>query len=207
MARHAIDFALDLARMPALARTSVAPVVPPDVVELMRIAAGHPQACQTAAQETGEQAPVLVAAARFYLQQTLFRPEADCYRILGINPATPRATARSHMRWLLQWLHPDRNNTWDAVYAERVLKAWHEVSASQQPPVTLNGTRTAPSQNGRRAAAAIRLPWIEQPIRHPHGRNRGSYRTLFLWIMPTGLAFVFLALWTAAYYFAPEHLR
>ena len=35
------------------------------------------------------------------------------------------------MRWLLKWLHPDHNhNSWDAVYAERVLKAWREVSAA-----------------------------------------------------------------------------
>ena len=76
----------------------------------------------------------MIEASRFYLQQVLFRPDADCYRILGIEPTASRATARSHMRWLLQWLHPDRNhNSWDAVYAERVLKAWREVSASDGP--------------------------------------------------------------------------
>src|SRR6478672_2752365 len=125
MAQHAIDLALDLARMPALARTSVVPALPPNIIELMRIAAASPEACEAAVARTGEPATVVVEAARFYLQQVLFRPEADCYRILGIEPATSRATARSHMRWLLEWLHPDRNgNSWDAIYAERVLRAW-----------------------------------------------------------------------------------
>ena len=100
----------------------------------MRIAAASPEACEAAVEKTGEPTTVVIEAARFYLQQVLFRPEADCYRILGIEPTASRATARSHMRWLLQWLHPDRNsNSWDAVYAERVLNAWREVSASDGP--------------------------------------------------------------------------
>src|SRR6516162_3810517 len=136
---HVIELALDLARMPALARSSVAPPLPPNIIELMRIAAASPEACEAAAAQTGEPSLVLIEAARFYLQQVLFRPDADCYRILGIKPATSRATAREHMRWLLEWLHPDRNNnSWDAVYAERVLKAWREVSAA-------NGSAIKPS--------------------------------------------------------------
>ena len=136
---HVINLALDLARMPTLARSSVVPPLPPNIIELMRIAAASPEACQAAVAQTGEPRHVLIEAARFYLQQVLFRPDADCYRILGIRPAASRATAREHMRWLLEWLHPDRNNkSWDAVYAERVLKAWREVSAA-------NGSAAKPS--------------------------------------------------------------
>src|SRR5215469_18277709 len=128
---HVIELALDLARMPALARRSVV-ALPPNVIELMRIAAANPEACRDAVAQTGEPRHVVIEAARFYLQQVLFRPDADCYRILGIQPTASRATAREHMRWLLEWLHPDRNNnnSWDVVYAERVLKAWREVSAA-----------------------------------------------------------------------------
>src|SRR6516165_9674842 len=127
---HVIELAVDLARMPALARTSAVPPLPPNIIELMRIAAASPEACQIAAAKTGEPIAVLIEAARFYLQQVLFRADADCYRILGIEPTASRATARDHMRWLMEWLHPDRNNnSWDGVYAERVLKAWREVSA------------------------------------------------------------------------------
>src|SRR5262249_26263590 len=131
---HVVQLALDLARMPTLARTSVLSPLPPNIVELIRIGPASPKACKAAITKTGEPATVLIEAARFYLQQVLFRPEADCYRILGIEPTASRATARSHMRWLLQWLHPDRNgNSWDAVYAERVLRAWREVSANNGP--------------------------------------------------------------------------
>src|SRR5512143_330856 len=96
---HVIELAFDLARMPALARASVLPALPPNIVELMRIAAASPEACEAAVAKTGEPKPVVIEAARFYLQQMLFRPEADCYRILGIEPGAPRTTARNHMRW------------------------------------------------------------------------------------------------------------
>ena len=157
MARgHVIEYALDFARMPALARSSVAPTLPPNIVELMRIAAGLPEACEAAVATSGVAAPVVIEAARFYLQQALFRPEADCYRILGIDPGASRATARNHMRWLLEWLHPDRNNnSWDAVYAERVLKAWREVSASQGSAGELSILAARPRSSGRRRKGRI----------------------------------------------------
>src|SRR6516162_3776526 len=150
---HVIELALDLARMPALARRSAVPPLPPNLVDLMRIAAGSPEACRAAVAQTGEPRHVLIESARFYLQQVLFRPDADCYRILGVEPTTSRAMAREHMRWLLEWLHPDRNNnnnSWDTVYAERVLKAWREVSngAAAKPNVAL--VRASSNQNKKR---------------------------------------------------------
>src|SRR6266849_7394317 len=150
---HAIDFALDLTQMPALARSSVAPGLPSNILELMRIAATCPEACEAAVARTGEPAPALIEAARFYLQQVLFRPEADSYRILGIEPAASRETARDHMRWLLEWLHPDRNNnSWDAVYAERVLKAWRELFAFHGPAAKPTGSRAGASSNMKKKA-------------------------------------------------------
>ena len=192
---HVIDLALDLARMPTLARTSMLPAIPPDIVELMRIAAASPEACQAAVAQTGEPVSVVIEASRFYLQQVLFRPDADCYRILGIEPTTPRETARSHMRWLLQWLHPDRNNnSWDAIYAERVLKAWREVSASEKPA---NPNYSFVSSKKRVGVAAIRVPWIKQPIKRRSLTIQSSYRGFIIWVVPTGLMIIFLALWSA----------
>ncbi|MGB6937487.1 MAG: hypothetical protein WBE14_12500 [Xanthobacteraceae bacterium] len=194
---HVIELALDLARMPALARSSVVPPLPPNIIELIRIAAASPEACQAAVAQTGEPAAVVIEAARFYLQQVLFRPDADCYRILGIKPAASRATARDHMRWLQEWLHPDRNNnSWDAVYAERVLRAWREVSAGNgstvkpTPPVA----HVSSNKRKKRRSQAIRLPWIERPV---EGRSLAiPYRAFILLAVPTGLVIIFLAWWS-----------
>src|SRR6516165_6961366 len=193
---HVIELALDLARMPALARRPVVPPLSPNIIELMRIAAASPEACRDAVAQTGEPRHVVIEAARFYLQQVLFRPDADCYRILGIQPAASRATAREHMRWLLEWLHPDRNtnnNGWDTVYAERVLKAWREVSAANGAPKP--SFAVASAQTRKRRGPATRLPWIERPVQ---GRSLANpYRTFVLWAVSTGVVIIVLALWSA----------
>ena len=197
---HVINLALDLARMPILARSSVVPPLPPNIIELLRIAAAAPEACQAAVAQTGEPRHVLIEAARFYLQQVLFRPDADCYRILGIRPAASRATAREHMRWLLEWLHPDRNNkSWDAVYAERVLKAWREVSAANGSAAKPSSTLAAVSLNQKKMkrSPASRLPWIERPVAYQSLVMRNPYRTFVLWAVPTGVVIIVLALWSA----------
>jgi hypothetical protein len=194
---HVIELALDLARMPALARSSVVPPLPPNVIELLRIAARSPEACQAAMAQTGEPRQVLIEAARFYLQQVLFRPDADCYRILGIQPAASRATAREHMRWLLEWLHPDRNNnSWDGVYAERVLQAWREVSRANGS-ATFALARTSSNATIKRRSRANRLPWIEGRVQGRSLAMRNPYRTFVLWAVPTGVVIIVLALWSA----------
>ena len=194
--RHVIEFALDLARMPALGRATVVPVLPPNILELMRIAAACPEACEAAVGETGEPRAVLIEAARFYLQQVLFRPEADSFRILGIEPSTSRATARNHMRWLLEWLHPDRNNdSLDAVYAERVLKAWREVSATPGPAARRNESRSAiPWNTKKRTVEVVSLPWIAHTIERRHPIMRDS--RFILWAIPAGLLVVLLGWWS-----------
>jgi hypothetical protein len=191
---HVIDLALDLARMPTLARSSGAPAIPANIVELMRIAAGSPEACEAAVARTGEPTRVVIDAARFYLQQVLLRPDADCYRVLGIAPTASRATARDHMRWLLEWLHPDRNsNSWDAVYAERVLKAWREVSTSDGRVTQPSNTRAHRKKGGH--VNEVWVPWIEHSVKRRSVTIRIPYR--ILWAVPTGLVIVFLALWSA----------
>ena len=122
-----IESALDLMRLPTLAR-SLPRQIPPDVLEVMQIAAASPDACRVAEVRTGVPAHVLTEAAQFYLLQLLFRSDADAYHVLGLSPGAPRELARSHLRWLMLWLHPDRNERLEAIYTERVLKAWQQIS-------------------------------------------------------------------------------
>ena|SRR5262249_43177130 len=162
-----IALALDLARMPALAHSIEKPPLPTDIFEIMRIAAGSPEICQSASQVTGQPPAVLIEAARFYLQQMLLRPDADSYRVLGLPPGASRELARRHMRCLLQWLHPDVNRDWDSVYAQRVLKAWREVSADIDSSRAPNSRSHVLAGPGSRASVnsgpRIRMPWIKKP--------------------------------------------
>src|SRR5262245_20414374 len=171
-----IDLALDLARMPALAKTLATPQLPADIYDVMQIAAGSPEACQWAAEGTGQPAGVLTDAARFYLQSVLLRDDADPYRVLGLAPGASREMARRHLGCLLQWLHPDVNTDWDSVYAGRVLKAWREISAnadSSRPLDSRSHLLGEPRVNSR---ATMRMPWIKKSRHktnaHPRQRAR-----------------------------------
>jgi hypothetical protein len=132
---RAIDIALDVARMPRLARVLARRPLPPDILEVIRVA-GSEDACHAAAVALRRPAHQLRHAARFYLQQVMLHPEADAFRVLGLRPGATRVEARIHLRWLLMWLHPDHNGDWEAPYAARVLAAWRELSAAmpQKPP-------------------------------------------------------------------------
>ncbi|HVZ52616.1 MAG TPA: hypothetical protein VG986_11660 [Pseudolabrys sp.] len=197
--RHVIEAALDFARMPALARNAVWPPIPRDILEVMRIAAAAPDACREAASVTGETPDALIEAARFYLQQSLLRPDADAYRVLGLEPGAARVTAREHMGWLLQWLHPDHNGELEAVYAERVLKAWREVSASFGPGET-HDPFADPARRRPARDTKFRLPWIKRPVKASGHRGQVVYVTAASWAIP-GLVLVVLALWSVAYFF------
>ncbi len=191
---HAVELALDLARMPALVRNAAKLPIPQDVIEVMQIAARSTTACQNAVVATGEPEAVLVEAARFYLQQLLFQPDADCYRVLGVKPGASRATVRNHMRWLMLWLHPDRNNELDAIYAERVLKAWREI-AKQRVPVHFTG---AQNKSLHRTTQSF-PPWIKYPTSQPQ-RGIGFLRRVGLWKASIGLV-LFVVILAVLYYF------
>lgn len=171
--QRAIDMALDLSRMPAFAHSMSASPLPNGMLEVICIAAEAPDACRAASSATGMPEQDLVEAARFYLQQVLFRPGADCYRILGLRQGDTRESARLHMSWLLQWLHPDRNGGWDAVYAKQVVTAWREFSngadASPNGPPARN-----PSRRRSQRRYPIRVPLIERPREKVLGHSGAS---------------------------------
>jgi hypothetical protein len=159
---HGIELALDLARMPSLARADVQAPIPANILEIIGIAAENEQACESAAVLTGEPIAILVESARFYLQYLLFRPDADCYRILGVRPGASKATARTHMRLLMKWLHPDRNDGIYAVYAQRVMRAWREFAGAENAVVPLEQSATARA-NFYGGRSSRRVPWIKIP--------------------------------------------
>ena len=89
---------------------------------------------------------------------------------------------REHMRWLLEWLHPDRNSSdWESVYAERVIEAWREAKAGVLPD-TAHPPSAAPepdpspgSQTSRRRLRAP-IRWIPVPLDPPPRRFRATIR-------------------------------
>jgi hypothetical protein len=194
MGRRGIDMALDLSRMPTLARACGTMPIPGDIVEALEIAAGDEAACRRAALAAGTSQDVVIEAVRFYLQHLLFPREADCYRVLGLAPGASRGTARLHMKLLLKWLHPDRNNGLESVYAERVIEAWRKLSDRPGQAAAAAASVATPSRPRMRS----RLPLLEVHVlpRRRAGSNGLTLLTAGLLVLIVGAS--------ATYYFAPR---
>ena len=107
--------------------------LPEDTGQIIRIAAGESAAIENAVELTDERAETLIDACIFYLQQMLFGTNADSYRVLGLSRDAPQEQLREHYRWLMRWLHPDRNpDGWEVVYADRVNAAWQDLKTAER---------------------------------------------------------------------------
>lgn len=172
----ALNYAIDLMRFPRFAASFVAAPVPSDVLQVMRIAASAEE-CQSTASEVGIPPETLQWAARLYLKSVLFHEEADCYRILGVTPETPHTAVRQHLFFLLSWLHPDRNKSWDVAYLGRVVSAWQEISriGPSSCPASSSNLLSPPRRR-------FRLPWIAIPVAAGSRSHRHWPAWLFLLI-------------------------
>lgn len=180
--------ALDLARAPVLAEAMRRqPLLPSsDMLVLLRIAGGCPDASRKAVEATGESLEHIEMAVVLYLKQVLLFPDADSYRVLGVEPHTPQETVREHLHWIMRWLHPDRNrNSWESVFATRVLSAWEDLKSprkrenydrSRNIPVVPPSHRMSSQKNMRRAG----IPWIAAPVAQRSQPGRVWFRLLVL---------------------------
>ena len=107
--------------------------LPIGVTELLKISSGD-QECLLVAQESSRHSQEDVRhAAEFYVQQILFAPDSDHYRILGVDPDDAEAKIKLHYRLLVRWLHPDKNSSdWEVVFSERINRAWHALRTPER---------------------------------------------------------------------------
>ena len=128
MGSDSFDLVLAVFREPARIAEIRERPLPEDVARVIRLAAGEASALEDAVRSTGENEEKLVEASVFFLQQILFAPGADSYRVLGAASNSQQDRLRENYRWLMKWLHPDRNQDgWEAVYADRVNIAWQDL--------------------------------------------------------------------------------
>ncbi|HEY2345013.1 MAG TPA: DnaJ domain-containing protein [Xanthomonadaceae bacterium] len=129
----ALEQALALRSAPTRARMLRDRPLPGSVLQLIRIAGGEREALASASARSGEAAHGVVEAAVLYIQHVLFHDDADSYRMLGVNPDASGTTIKEHYRWLMHWLHPDRQRErWEGAYAERVNRAWNSLNTDQR---------------------------------------------------------------------------
>src|SRR5262249_45666746 len=105
----ALKHAIDLLYCPSQVRTVRSAPLPDDLLLLLRIVSGDEEAINQAAQSEGRARDVVRNAARFFIEQVMFYPSADSYRVLGVGSEATSGEVRRNMALLLRWLHPDHD--------------------------------------------------------------------------------------------------
>ncbi len=107
--------------------------LPEGVTELLRICSGDQETLLQQKEHSELAEEEIRHAAEFYVQQILFAPDSNHYRILGVAQDDPEAKIKLHYRLLVRWLHPDKNaGNWEVVFSDRVNRAWHSVRTPER---------------------------------------------------------------------------
>jgi len=131
--RMALKTAIDLMHVPSQVRLLRSEPLPKDVDTLLRIAAGEEDAESAAVAFTGRSHQVVRQAATFFIEQILFAPESDSYRILGATPQAKASELRRNVALLLRWLHPDLDPGGErAIFIGRVTAAWNDLKTPER---------------------------------------------------------------------------
>jgi hypothetical protein len=126
--RVALKIAIDLMHVPSQVRLFRSEPLPEGVPLLLRIAAGDNEADRTAVELTGRSIETVQRAAAFFIEQILFAPEADSYRVLGASRQASAAELRRNVGLLLKWLHPDVDpHSERSVFVGKVTGAWNNL--------------------------------------------------------------------------------
>jgi hypothetical protein len=131
--RMALKAALDLVHVPTQVRLLRSDPLPDGVPMLLRIAAGEIEAEHAAAALMDRSPDVVRRAAAFFIEQILFAPNADSYRVLGATPQASAGELRRNVALLLRWLHPDRGPGEErSVFVGRVTAAWNDLKTPER---------------------------------------------------------------------------
>jgi len=129
----ALKIAIDLMRVPSQVRRLRSESLPGDVQMLLRIAAGENEAETTAVALTGQSGDAVWEAATFFIEQILFAPNTDSYRVLGASPEASAVELRRNAALLLRWLHPDLDPCGArSIFVGRVTTAWNDLKTPER---------------------------------------------------------------------------
>ena len=129
----ALKIAIDLLHVPSQVRLHRSGALPDGVLVLLHIVAGDSEAERAAAVATDRSPEVVRRAAAFFVEQILFAPEADSYRVLGAIPQATSADLRRNLGLLLRWLHPDLDPQGErAIFVGRVTAAWNDLKTPER---------------------------------------------------------------------------
>jgi hypothetical protein len=159
----ALSMAIDLYRSPGVAWTIRRSPLPSGVIFVIRLAAGCPESSSQAVESTGLESEDLSRIASLYLLVALFGQEVDPHRTLGVVPGVSLEEVNDHRKWLLKWLHPDRNRNQSlSGLSVRVLSASAHLVGKSAAPASAGQTAAPPFE--RRPKRRMRHRWIAMPL-------------------------------------------
>jgi hypothetical protein len=177
--RMALKVAINLLLVPSQVRLVRLEPLPDGVVMLLRIAAGDREAEQAASALADRSRETVRHAAAFFIEQILFAPDADSYRILGADPQAGANELRRNLALLMRWLRPDLDPRGErSVFSTRVTGAWNNLKTPARRAAYDEQSRHRAEQQfdrtGRRSRRRGRLG-LTSAVRGWHGRNTDRY--------------------------------
>lgn len=185
--RGILDVVLALHRSPVLRFDLRERPLPADLDLILHLAAPSQPLLDDTAKQRDVTPSTLREAGRFYLQQVLFEPGTDAYRVLGVAPDAPFERIREHHQWLQRWLHPDRSNDEGfAPFAAKLNWAWQQLR-NERKRNAYDAERaqadTSSPRTGLQPVPARSAKWTTVPVspsRRPgHWWRRGALLLAF----------------------------
>ncbi len=177
--RMALKVAIDLMHVPSQVRLFRAEPLPDGVLTLLRIAAGDAEAESSASLLIDRSVDTVRAAATFFIEQILFAPDSDSYRVLGANRNASATELRRNVALLLRWLHPDLDHQSErSIFVGRVTAAWNDLKTpDRRAAYDRLYQRSHGGQRTRWGAAKSRLARYREGKafnKSPYDRNRAE---------------------------------
>jgi hypothetical protein len=173
MAHAALKLAIELVHVPTRVRAIRSRALPHDLVVLLQIAAGDEEAVREATATTGRPRDIVCNAAVFFIEQILFAPDADSYRVLGVGLEATPGELRRNMALLLRWLHPDLDPQGTrSIFACKVTGAWNDLkTADRRAAYDRNRSSSALDTRGPTSKARHR---VVSAARRPAASKSGA---------------------------------
>jgi DnaJ domain len=115
MTMPAVVMALEAMSQPDIVKRQLRRPLPRDLIDLIKCAAGDVGTITRITTERNIREDSLVEASKFFLRHVVGSGGNDNYRTLGLPRSASTSEVREHRKWLLKWLHPDRNpSKWEA---------------------------------------------------------------------------------------------
>jgi DnaJ-class molecular chaperone len=116
----------------------------------------------------------------FFIEQILFAPDADSYRVLGADADATAEELRRNAALLFKWLHPERDaHGARATFASRLTAAWSDLKTPDRRAAydARRRTVTDPERRGATLASRSRRKQLASQLAQQRARQRDECLT------------------------------